>query len=218
MADIFFLHVRVQQKNENVYFFTRNTYESMNQMLSPQLSPETTFHVQRSSSLGMLSKLPFIVFGGKETLPLGAAPAQGRDDLYVGLLTQMLARFSPAVPHGALGVPPVAEAQQRAAVVGLPPYLEMMGHMQRIATPFVEGRAELEKADEWRLRLEQNFRSIRCPLEYQVELVVHYLSGDAHLWWRAIEGRRAVWTWGEFLEEFNAKYFSQEARDRLHIG
>ncbi|CAA7023742.1 unnamed protein product [Microthlaspi erraticum] len=68
-----------------------------------------------------------------------------------------------------------------------------------------EGGVGPEEADAWRQRLERNFRSIKCPLEYQVELAVHYLSGDAHLWWRAIEGRRTVWTWGELLAEFKAK-------------
>ncbi|CAA7043007.1 unnamed protein product [Microthlaspi erraticum] len=77
----------------------------------------------------------------------GGAPAQGLDDLVVGLLTQLLARFPPVVPQGAPGVPPVAEVQQRAAGLfsrrlwGLvvPPILDMMGHMQRIGTPYFEG-------------------------------------------------------------------------------
>ncbi|CAA7025730.1 unnamed protein product [Microthlaspi erraticum] len=97
--------------------------------------------------------------------------------------------FPQAVPQQATGVSPVAGVQQgaavaeqpRAAVVGVPPYLEMMVQMQRIVTPFFEGGVGPEEADEWRLRLERNFRSIRCPVEYQVELDVHYLSGDAHL-------------------------------------
>ncbi|CAA7043474.1 unnamed protein product [Microthlaspi erraticum] len=74
----------------------------------------------------------------------GGAPAQGLDDLVVGLLTQLLARFPPVVPQGAPGVPPVAEVQQRAAgfvqpqAVGLmvPSYLDMLGHMQRIVGGF----------------------------------------------------------------------------------
>ncbi|CAA7014976.1 unnamed protein product [Microthlaspi erraticum] len=100
----------------------------------------------------------------------GGAPAQGLDDLVVGLLTQLLARFPPVVPQGAPGVPPVAEVQQRAAgfvqpqAVGLmvPSYLDMMGHMQRIGTPYFEGGVSPEAADEWRQRLERNFQSIRC--------------------------------------------------------
>ncbi|CAA7039549.1 unnamed protein product [Microthlaspi erraticum] len=56
-----------------------------------------------------------------------------------------------------------------------------------------------------------------CPMEYWVELAVHYLSGDAHLWWQAAVGRRAFWTWGDFLVEFNAKYFPRQARDCLQM-
>ncbi|CAA7012803.1 unnamed protein product [Microthlaspi erraticum] len=53
---------------------------------------------------------------GAEAAPgWGGALAQGLDDLVVGLLTQLLARFPPVVPQGAPGVPPVAEVQQRAA-------------------------------------------------------------------------------------------------------
>ncbi|CAA7030847.1 unnamed protein product [Microthlaspi erraticum] len=126
----------------------------------------------------------------------GGAPAPGRDDLVVGLLTQLLARFPPVVPQGAPGVPPVAEVQHVAADVAQPEavdagvtrYLEFMGHMQRIGTPFFEGRVGPEEADAWRQRVERNFHSIRCPIEYWVELAVHYLSGDAHLWWQAAVG------------------------------
>ncbi|CAA7036637.1 unnamed protein product [Microthlaspi erraticum] len=155
----------------------------------------------------------------------GGAPAPGHDDLVVGLLTQLLARFPPVVPQGAPGVPPVAEVQHVAAGVaqpeavdaGVTSYLEFMGHMQKIGTPFFEGRVGPEEADAWRQRVERNFHSIRCPIEYWVELAVHYLSGDAHLWWQAAVGRRAFWTWGDFLVEFNAKYFPRQARDRLQM-
>ncbi|CAA7052708.1 unnamed protein product [Microthlaspi erraticum] len=67
----------------------------------------------------------------------GAAPAQGRDDLVVRLLKQLLARLPPTVPQQASGVPPVAWVHQgaavaeqpRAIVVDVPLYLEMMGQM-----------------------------------------------------------------------------------------
>ncbi|CAA7050880.1 unnamed protein product [Microthlaspi erraticum] len=66
----------------------------------------------------------------------------------------------------------VAEVQQRAAgfvqlqAVGLmvPSYLDMLGHMQRIGTPYFEGGVSPEAADEWRQRLERNFQSIRWTL------------------------------------------------------
>ncbi|CAA7031831.1 unnamed protein product [Microthlaspi erraticum] len=85
----------------------------------------------------------------------------GLDDLVVGLLTQLLARFPPVVPQGAPGVPPVAEVQQRAAgfvqpqAVGLmvPSYLDMLGHMQRIGMPYFEGgvsqRRQMSGVRDW---------------------------------------------------------------------
>ncbi|CAA7021388.1 unnamed protein product [Microthlaspi erraticum] len=114
----------------------------------------------------------------------GRRAGRGHDGLVVGLLTQLLARFPPLAPQG-----PVVEVQQRVAEVeqpraafgGIPPYLDMMGQMQRIGTMFFEGGVGPEETHAWHPRLEWNFRSIRCPLEYQVELAVHHLNGDAHL-------------------------------------
>ncbi|CAA7042885.1 unnamed protein product [Microthlaspi erraticum] len=81
----------------------------------------------------------------------------------------VIGSFSASGSTGAPGVPPVAEVQQRAAgfvqpqAVGLmvPSYLDMLGHMQRIGTPYFEGGVSPEAADEWRQRLERNFQSIR---------------------------------------------------------
>uniref|UniRef100_A0A1J3DMB2 CCHC-type domain-containing protein n=2 Tax=Noccaea caerulescens TaxID=107243 RepID=A0A1J3DMB2_NOCCA len=105
----------------------------------------------------------------------------------------------------------------RVLQLGVSPYREMMREMQRIGTPTFEGGVTPEQADEWRQRLERNFDSVRCPAQFQVELAVHYLGGDAHLWWRSVRTRREVWTWVDFVEEFNHKFFPQEARDRLQL-
>ncbi|CAA7036574.1 unnamed protein product [Microthlaspi erraticum] len=78
---------------------------------------------------------------------LGWCSAQGLDDLVVGLLTQLLARFPPVVPQGAPGVPPVAEGCRICSAAGCgfdgAVLLDMMGHMQRIGTPYF--RAELAR-------------------------------------------------------------------------
>ncbi|CAA7028262.1 unnamed protein product [Microthlaspi erraticum] len=127
---------------------------------------------------------------------VGAAPAQGRDDLVVGLLTQLLDHFLPVVPQGAPGVPPVAQVQQgaadfiqlQAAGVVVPSYLDMVGHMQMMGTPYFAGGVSLEAAEDWRQRL----IGAKFP-------VYSMSAGD------------------EFLAEFNAKYFPREARDRLRM-
>ncbi|CAA7029414.1 unnamed protein product [Microthlaspi erraticum] len=136
-------------------------------------------------------------------------------------VTQSVSVASEASVDASVGLGEGAKAaevvQPQAADLVVPPYLEMMVLMQRIGTPVFEGGVGPEEGDAWRQRLERNFQTICCPLEYQVELAVHHLNGDTHLWWRSIVGRRAVWTWGEFLAEFNAKYFPREARDRLQM-
>ena len=53
--------------------------------------------------------------------------------------------------------------------------------------------------------VERNFGSSRCPAEYRVDLAVHFLEGDAHLWWRSVTARRrqADMSWADFVVEFN---------------
>lgn len=76
---------------------------------------------------------------------------------------------------------------------------------------------DLIELDQWRSRLERNFDSIRFLDQYKKDIVVHYLEGDAHTWWRGIF-RRLVnpnYSWETFCGEFRAKYFPLEAYDRL---
>ncbi|CAA7014461.1 unnamed protein product [Microthlaspi erraticum] len=77
----------------------------------------------------------------------------------------VIGSFSASGSTGAPGVPPVAEVQQRAA-----------GFVQ----PQAVGLMVPSYLDMW-----GTCRGL-------VELAVHYLSGDAHLWWRAIEGIMVV--------------------------
>ncbi|CAA7057339.1 unnamed protein product [Microthlaspi erraticum] len=129
----------------------------------------TTASVTQSVSVASEASVDASVGLGAGAAPgWGGAPAQGLDDLVVGLLTQLLARFPPVVPQGAPGVPPVAEVQQRAAGFVQPAgcgfdgavLFGYVGHMQRIGTPYFEGGVSPEAADEWRQRLERNFQSM----------------------------------------------------------
>jgi len=94
----------------------------------------------------------------------------------------------------------------------------MMEQLQRIGSEYFFGSTSPEVADSWRSRVEWNFGSSRCPVDYRVDLVVHFLEGDAHLWWRSMTTRRrqADMSWTDFVAEFNAKYFPQEALDRIN--
>ncbi|CAA7028488.1 unnamed protein product [Microthlaspi erraticum] len=120
-----------------------------------------TASVTQSVSVASEASVDARIGLGAEAAPgWGGALAQGLDDLVVGLLTQLLARFLPVVPQGAPGVPVVAEVQQRAAgfvqlqAVGLmvPSYLDMLGHMQRIGMPYFEDGVSPEAADDRILR------------------------------------------------------------------
>ena len=83
------------------------------------------------------------------------------------------------------------EVQQRAAVVEeVPSNLRMMEQLQRFSTGYLSSGVNPEEADGWRSRVEQNFGSSKCPVEYRVDLVVHFLEGDTHLWWRSVTARR----------------------------
>ena len=64
-------------------------------------------------------------------------------------------------------------------------------------------------ADEWRSRLKRNFKSTRYLEDYQRDIAVHFLEGDAHNWWLTVEKRRGdeVRSFADFEDEFNKKYF-----------
>jgi len=56
-------------------------------------------------------------------------------------------------------------------------------------------------------------------MEYRVDLAVHFLEEDAHLWWKSVTARRrqADMSWADFVVEFNAKYFLQDELDRMEV-
>ena len=106
--------------------------------------------------------------------------------------------------------PRVAEVQQRAVVEEkVPSYLRMMEQLQRIDTWYFCDGTSPEEADSWLSRVERNFGSSRCLVQYPVDMVVHFLEGDAHLWWRSVSDRRRQtdMSWADFVAGFNAKYF-----------
>ncbi|XP_010451717.1 PREDICTED: uncharacterized protein LOC104733887 [Camelina sativa] len=93
--------------------------------------------------------------------------------------------------------------------------MKLMGTMN---TEYFTGGNDQVQADDWRQTLEKNLRSARCPVEFRKDLAVHFLHGDVDNWWRNVEGSLPVCyvpTWEDFLEEFNKKYFPQEAMDQL---
>ncbi|XP_056845686.1 uncharacterized protein LOC108811913 isoform X3 [Raphanus sativus] len=71
-------------------------------------------------------------------------------------------------------------------------YLKVLEHISRLGTKHFAGSVDPMEADEWRDRLVRNFKSTRCPEEYQRDIAVHFLEGDAHNWWLALD-KRTQW-------------------------
>ena len=151
--------------------------------------------------------------------------------------TQMVALtqvFTPLVNSsvGQTGTIPTAiplpgrRVEQVAEVVELDPppravrrmdYLKLLEHIAKMGTRHFAGSVDPLEADEWRSRLVRNFNSTRCPEEYQKDIAVHFLEGDAHNWWLALDKRTIgnIERFSDFVVEFNHKYFPAEAWDCL---
>ncbi|XP_056863211.1 uncharacterized protein LOC130510678 [Raphanus sativus] len=117
-------------------------------------------------------------------------------------------------------VAPLAEVIELDPPVGATKkvdYLKVLEHITRLGTKHFAGSADPMEADEWRDRLARNFRSTRCPEEYQRDIAVHFLEGDAHNWWLSLDKRTngSIVKFSDFEVEFNHKYFPAEAWDRL---
>lgn len=96
-------------------------------------------------------------------------------------------------------------------------YLKVLEHISKLGTKHFAGSVDPIEADEWRSRLVRNFSSTRCPEEYKRDIAVHFLEGDAHNWWLALDKRTngTIERFADFEVEFNHKYFPAEAWDRL---
>ncbi|KAF8049053.1 hypothetical protein N665_2316s0003 [Sinapis alba] len=91
-----------------------------------------------------------------------------------------------AVPLAGRRVEQVAEVVEidpPPRVVRRMDYLKLLEHIAKMGTKHFAGSVDPLEADEWRSRLVRNFNSTRCPEEYQTDIAVHFLEGDAHNWW-----------------------------------
>ena len=96
-------------------------------------------------------------------------------------------------------------------------YLSLFAHISKLGTKRFAGSVDPIEADEWKSRLARNFSSTCCPEEYNKDIAVHFLEGDVHNWWLALDKRTngSIERFADFEVEFNHKYFSAEAWDRL---
>ena len=76
------------------------------------------------------------------------------------------------------------------------------------------GTQDSEKAEAWVKNIQKKLKTLHTPPEYQVNLAVHALEGDADAWWDSISERYDVttMTWEEFVQHFYARYFPEAMR------
>ncbi|XP_033139151.1 uncharacterized protein LOC117130368, partial [Brassica rapa] len=96
-------------------------------------------------------------------------------------------------------------------------YLSLLAHISKLGMKQFAGSFDPIESDEWRSRLARNFSSTLGPEEYKKDIAVHFLEGDAHNWWLALDKRTngTIEHFSDFEVEFNHKYFPAEAWDRL---
>lgn len=171
----------------------------------------------------------------------GQAPIQGVDPAVITAavvegLRQLFGQQIPAIPVGGQ-MPGVAAAQAQGAppppVIPPPPppvqmpnqdlrhdYWKVLKLMREMGTTTFNGETDPVVADNWKKQLERNFGNVRCPPEYKVELATSFLLGEAQIWWdEFVRGGQPgyIVPWTTFREEFDRKYFPQEALDQLEM-
>ena len=126
-------------------------------------------------------------------------------------LTQM---FTPLVNSfvGQAGTIPTAvplaggPVEQGAEVIEIDPpdratkrmdYLKLMEHISKLGTKHYNGSVDPLEAD-----------ATRCPDDYKQDVAVHFLEGDAHSWWLALDKRTngTIERFSDFVVEFNHNY------------
>ncbi|CAA7046066.1 unnamed protein product, partial [Microthlaspi erraticum] len=149
----------------------------------------------------------------REILQRQAAPAVGQPNA-----APHGHHLPPAAPHVQHPPPPPAGAP--APGIGLT-YWETLRLMTDLGTEIFNGGNNPVEADDWRKLLERNFESTRCPVEFKKGLAVHFLRGEAHIWWEGVMRSMPAGyeiPWETFRDEFNRKYFPQEAMDTMECS
>ncbi|MQM18429.1 hypothetical protein Taro_051422, partial [Colocasia esculenta] len=78
------------------------------------------------------------------------------------------------------------------------------------------GTADPDEAEKWLKEIEHIFHVIQCTDGDKLLLATFQLERDARAWWESVEATRAEaqFTWNEFKEHFNSKYFSERVQER----
>ena len=124
-----------------------------------------------------------------------------------------VATATPVTNGPAVDEAEVVEIEPPVRTVKKVDYLSLLEHISCLGTKHFLGSTDPIIADEWRSRLVRNFSSTRCPEDYKRDIAVHFLEGDAHIWWLAVDKHtnESLQSFADFEDEFNRRYFPAEA-------
>ena len=112
--------------------------------------------------------------------------------------------------------PPAAQPMPQPAanlIIAEPVRADLYEKFRRMRAPEFEGSSDPLVADEWLSGLQVIFDFMNLMDQEKVRCASFVLKKDARYWWETVTMRRNVntMTWGEFVAEFNAKFFNMRA-------
>ena len=81
--------------------------------------------------------------------------------------------------------------------------------------PRFSGSTDPDEAEHWLKETKRIFCAMQCAARDKLLLATFQLEKDARAWWESVEATRAngQFTWTEFKEAFNSKYFSERVQE-----
>ncbi|MQL97380.1 hypothetical protein Taro_030073 [Colocasia esculenta] len=89
-------------------------------------------------------------------------------------------------------------------------------NFQSLNPPRFSGSTDPDEVEHWLKETERIFRVMQCATGDKLLLATFQLEKNARTWWESMEETRAngQFTWAEFKEAFNSKYFSEHVQER----
>ncbi|MQL87205.1 hypothetical protein Taro_019747 [Colocasia esculenta] len=93
---------------------------------------------------------------------------------------------------------------------------ELHRNFRNLNPPRFSGTTDPDEAENWLKETERVFRVMQCADGGKLLLATFQFERDARAWWESMEATRAdaQFTWEEFKEHFNSKYFSERVLER----
>ncbi|MQM06962.1 hypothetical protein Taro_039799 [Colocasia esculenta] len=88
-------------------------------------------------------------------------------------------------------------------------------NFRNLNPPRFNGTIDSDEVENWLKEIERIFRVMQCADGDKLLLATFQLERDARAWWESVEATKddAQFTWEEFKEHFNSKYFSERVQE-----